>query len=233
MRTTSILAHIASLDREEWAALGWLRSIEPRWTGPVPPRDDADEITELAVAAAESLARLAWQDHPARLARWRGPLADLGDGCGPRWLPGDALGLVRARCSDDWLWERDPDAAPMLCLPIISSVFAVPDDLAVFHVDNPARVWFLQGRCTAQHASEIVEGSGPLLLHSDLLSWTRARGAGAVILDIDRWAPTLIERGRPIHCATLELAERLEQALRRARPKLPKLFVLGPKREAA
>lgn len=196
-----------------------------------------EDIASLAVQAAGALAARHWGARSARFLRWRGPIVDPLDGFGPRWSAADSLGLIRSRCLGAGLWERDPAAQAMLCCPIFASAFDQPDDLAVFHPQRPEEVWFLIGGTTAQHEAEILQGAGPLVLHADLLAWARARGEGAVIFDLDAWAPTLIELGRPIHCATLPLAESVDRAIRDAlklmRPKAPKIGVIGSQRAAA
>lgn len=194
-------------------------------------------LAALATQAAGALAARHWGRRSARFARWPGPIVDGLDGTGARWAPGDALGLVRARCTDGGLWERDPGAPPLFCLPIIASVFDWPDDVAVFDPAQPERVWFLIGGSTAQHEGEILNGTGPLVLYPDLLAWARARGEGAVIFDLEAWAPVLVELQRPLHCASRALAEAVDRAtkaaLRRMRPKAPPIGVISPERVAA
>lgn len=232
-RPTSILDHLASLSPEEWAAMSWIRCT---WSPPTVQAelDEPDELTDFAVAAAEALA--ARRVKAGRLSEAGPPIVDLCDGTGPRWSPPSMGGICRAStCSDPkiaggepvrGLWTRDGQGKPMLCMPIVHSLFSLPHDIAVFADDQRDHVWLLTGAATAQNEAEILHGEGPLVLYPDLMSWAASGGAGAVIFDLAAWAPLLLELQRPIHCVGLALASQVDKALSRARPKKPQLGVI-------
>ena len=105
-------------------------------------------------------------------------------------------------------------------------------DLAAWRPSMPADVLLRRGVVAAlgEYAiNPVLAGDEPLRLWESPLAWASAEFAGSVVLDWGAVAPRLLE-WREIVCDTLDLGERLEAELGKARrryraPPMPKIAV--------